>query len=246
MPRPPACPGGLWIEAGRVEYGAALELQHHIVRPKVEKQRDEDVVLVLEHPPVYTLGRRGGRENIRVSGAFLAERGIRIFHAERGGNITYHGPGQLVIYPIMNLEARAMGVADYVAGLETVMVRIAARWGIVAAGNARNRGAWVEDRKLGSIGVTVRRGICFHGLALNVNPSLEPFTWIRPCGLKDVAMTSIETELGQPVKMADAVKTAREAFSDVFNMPLHDADMDALGDPRQAQQAVPSKPAIHG
>jgi len=164
-------------------------------------------VLLLEHPPVFTLGRHGGRENLTATEAFLAERGIRVVQIERGGNITYHGPGQLVAYPILDLNALRLPVKDYVTGLERVMAAVAADQGVVAVGDEKNRGTWVEGRKLGSIGITVRRGISFHGLALNINTDLAPFNWIHPCGLHNVRMTSMAAELGREVDMAAVRKS---------------------------------------
>lgn len=197
----------LRVDLPLTEYEDALALQREIVAARKERRLDRDVVLLLEHPPVFTLGRNGGRENLTITEAFLSERSIRVVQIERGGNITYHGPGQLVAYPVLNLTALRLPVKDYVTGLERVMAAVANDQGIPALGDEKNRGIWVDGRKLGSIGITVTQGISFHGLALNVNTDLEPFTWINPCGLQDVRMTSMEAELGREIDM-EAVRKA--------------------------------------
>ncbi len=177
-------------DLGVVPYGEALEIQYRMAR-EVRATGDAGVVLFLEHAPVFTLGKRGGRENLTASDDFLAARDVAVFETERGGNITYHGPGQLVVYPIISLKATGLGVADYVDRLEEIMLRTAANWGVRAERNAKNRGVWIGNNKLGSIGIAVKRGIALHGLALNVTTDLTPFDWINPCGLADVGIISL-------------------------------------------------------
>ena len=179
---------------------------------------ERDLVIMLEHPPVFTLGRRGGRDNLIVPEEILQARQIEIVPVERGGDITYHGPGQVVVYLIVDLKATRLSVVDFVAGLETAMVRTAGHWGIMAAGNDAFRGAWVDRRKLGSVGITVRRGITFHGLALNVNTDLEPFTWINPCGIQGCTMTSLAKETGHQVDMAQVRQQLADHLSDQFGL----------------------------
>lgn len=181
-----------WLrqDLGRVPYGEALELQYRLA-DEVRAGERPDTVLFLEHTPVFTLGKRGGRENLTVADDFLAAREVTVFETERGGNITYHGPGQLVVYPIINLKRADVGVADYVDRLEEVMLRTATNWGVQAGRNPKNRGVWVGNDKLGSIGIAVKRGIALHGLALNVVTDLTPFEWINPCGLTDVGIISL-------------------------------------------------------
>jgi len=202
---------------GTVPYDTALALQHRLVADRVRGALEADVVLVLEHPPVFTLGRRGGAENLLVDEAFLARQGIAVVAAERGGSITYHGPGQIVVYPIVSLKAAGIKVVDFVAGLESAMMATAAAFGIAAATNPANRGVWVQGAKLGSIGITVRHGVSFHGLALNVNTDLAPFDWINPCGLTGVAMTSLAQQAGQKLEMDAVTDLLLAAFEKVFN-----------------------------
>ena len=171
-------------------------------------------------PPVFTLGRRGGRENLLVPEETLRQSGIPIVQVERGGNITYHGPGQLVVYPIVHLPSFGIGVVDMVDRLEEVMIRTCAEWGIRAGRNALNRGVWVGLKKIGAIGIAVRRGVSFHGMALNVNIDLTPFGWIQPCGLKGVGVTSIAQDAGRPVRVEEAVGVAVRHIEAVFGIRL--------------------------
>jgi lipoate-protein ligase B len=214
----------------KIDYLRALDLQRSLVKAKNEKRLGEDLLLLLEHPPVFTLGRRGGKENLTVSEAFLEERNIPLVQIERGGNITYHGPGQLVAYPIADLPRRKLAVTDFVEGLESVMIRIAADFGVSAARDARNRGVWVGNAKLGSIGINIRHGVSFHGLALNVNPDLTPFSWIHPCGLAGVGVTSLAHAAGRRVPMDEARDSARKHFAAVFGVQLKTIEPDELED----------------
>jgi lipoate-protein ligase B len=210
----------LCVELPVTEYKEAWNLQGHLVAARRHGVVDTDVILLLEHLPVFTLGRRGGFENLAVSQAFLEEEGIAVVQVERGGNITFHGPGQLVIYPIIDLQRAGLRVVDYVYKLEEVMIRTAQDWGVVAERNSLNRGVWVGNSKLGSVGIAIRRGICFHGAALNINLSLRPFEWIKPCGLQDVRMTSIEKELSQRIAINHVRETAKHHLGVVFGAEL--------------------------
>ena len=215
-------------EYDRADYGEVYDLQTRLVDALHAGRMEGNRLLLLEHNSVYTLGKRGGRENLVVSEAFLAEKGIEIVQIERGGNITYHGPGQLVAYPIVDLGRGKVGVETYVTGLEEVMIRCAAKLGVDALRDPKNHGVWVGGNKVGSVGIAIRRGIAFHGLALNVNLSLDPFTWINPCGLTGVGMTSVARELGEAVSMAEARARMLEAFTEVFGFSYEEGDAAAL------------------
>jgi lipoate-protein ligase B len=208
------------VDLPETDYQQALDLQLAVVAAKTNGHLDADVILCLEHPRVFTLGRRGGRENLCVSDDFLAEKGVSVVPTDRGGNITYHGPGQLVVYPIIDLNRRRLKVVDFVSGLEQAMIRTASNWGIDAGTDPSNRGVWLGGDKLGSVGITVRRGVSFHGLALNVNTDMEPFAWINPCGLNQVKMTSFERYLNGPVAMAEVRQHMAAYLSAVFGTPL--------------------------
>jgi lipoate-protein ligase B len=209
-----------YVDLPTVEYQAAWDLQLSLVAIRKTGIISRDIVLFLEHQPVFTLGRRGGLDNLAVPLDFLENEGIPLIHVERGGDITFHGPGQLVVYPIIDLRAAGLGVADYVTALEEVMIRIAADFQVRAERNRKNRGVWVGNNKLGSIGVAVRRGVSFHGLALNINTSLTPFSWIHPCGLSDIDMTSLGHELSREVSMDQVRASARHNLESVFGVHL--------------------------
>ena len=210
----------LRLEFSLMEYRAALDLQRNIALARQSGVIEKDVVLVLEHPPVFTLGRRASTENLKVSSAFLERKKIPVIPVDRGGDITFHGPGQLVIYPIIDLTKAGLKVIDYVTGLEEIMLRTVADWKILAARNSANRGIWVAGRKLGSVGISVKRGISFHGCSLNVNLSLKPFKWINPCGLQNVGVTSMEEELSQKISMSQVREVLAHHFESVFGFDL--------------------------
>jgi len=182
-------------DLGTVAYGRALALQEEL-RSRRQAGEVPDTVLLLEHPPVYTLGRRALPSELPLSRELLRERGIEVHESDRGGRITYHGPGQLVAYPIVAVT----DVVAYVRSLEAAIVSALARAGLPSRARTEDgpdyTGVWTGERKIASIGVHVQRGVTTHGLAVNVSNDLEPFTWIDPCGLQGVQMTSLERELG--------------------------------------------------
>jgi lipoate-protein ligase B len=213
---------GFAVNLGLVEYNRAWELQSEIVAAKVNGTIEKDIVLFLEHPSVFTLGRRGGRDYLQVGESFLQQAGISLVQVERGGYITYHGPGQLVVYPIIDLEARRIGVTDYVAALEEIMLLTVKSWGLNAQRNSANAGIWTGNHKMGSIGIALRKGVSFHGLSLNVNVDLTPFCWIQPCGLAGVSMTSVKQELGKGISMAVAARELKKNFKTVLKLDLQE------------------------
>jgi lipoyl(octanoyl) transferase len=188
-------------DLGIMDYHQVHDLQRRCVDDQLSGRTADEVVFLTEHPPVFTLGRQGNEAGLIRSRADITADGVEIIHTERGGDITYHGPGQLVLYPIVNLRRRKTSVSDFILLLEDIMLRTAADVGVSARRDRRNRGIWVGDRKVGSVGIRVRHGISYHGLALNVNLHLEPFQWIQPCGLAGVTATSLEEVLQRPVSM---------------------------------------------
>lgn len=218
----------LYVDLPLTDYLDAWYLQTNLVAARKNRLIHHNVILLLEHPSVFTLGRRGGTDNLSVSEKFLKNAGIALIRVERGGDITFHGPGQLVIYPIIDLRLAGLKIVDYVSKLEEVMLRTAADWGIKATRNPLNRGIWVGNNKLGSIGIAVRRGICFHGMALNVNVSLKPFEWINPCGLLDVGTTSMQRELCRKIPMQRVRETIKRHLESVFEVTLAPTNLEEL------------------
>ncbi len=211
-------------------YREVLDLQRKLVDVKTVSRTTPDIMLLVEHPSVFTLGRRGRRTHLLVAEDFLRKRGIEVIHVERGGDITYHGPGQLVGYPIVDLRSKPWGVTGFIELLEELMIRIAADYGVRAVRNIKNRGVWVANRKLGSVGIAIRKEISFHGMALNVNPSLESFTWINPCGLEGVQATSLKRELGNAIPMEDVRQAACRHVRDIFGVELKRVGLKDLQD----------------
>ena len=183
----------LWVaQLGTVPYRDGVALQETL-RERRQAGEIPDLLLVLEHPPVYTKGRRTEPADLPMGEDWYRERGIEVCDTDRGGRVTYHGPGQLVAYPIVAVER----VADYVHALESAMVAALADEGVAAeARDVPFTGVWVGDRKIGSIGVRVRDGVSMHGLAVNVDNDLAPFEWIVPCGIDQLRVTSLARETG--------------------------------------------------
>ena len=195
-----------WEWLGLCAFDRALALQE--ARWQARLHGGSDSCLALEHPPTITLGRRATRADLRVPEALLAVCGIACAVTERGGGATYHGPGQLVLYPIVALGPRGLGVAGFVWTLEHIMIEIAAAFGVHATRDPRGRGVWTARGKLGAVGIRVRHGISMHGLALNVAPDLAPYRLIVPCATPDLPVTSLVREGVRAASVADALPVA--------------------------------------
>lgn len=204
---------------GRVDYEPTHALQKRLVAA-VSQGALGDLILFLEHPPTITMGRSSKDAHILHSASELAARGITVHDVGRGGDVTYHGPGQLVAYPIINLNPDRRDVRRYMRDLESVMVQTCARYGVEAGVVEGLTGAWVGDRKIGAIGVRISRWVTMHGLALNVNTELEAFENIVPCGIQDKGVTSLSREVGCEVAMPEVEERLGEAFADIFGADL--------------------------
>jgi lipoyl(octanoyl) transferase len=206
----------LWVSnLGTVAYQRARELQ---ARLAAARHADElpDLLLLLEHPAVYTRGRRSQAAELPMGEDWYRAQGIEICDTDRGGAVTYHGPGQLVAYPIVSLRPYGDDVHGYVRGLERVTIETLAALGIEAQVREGLTGVWVGERKIGSIGVHISRGVTTHGLAINVNNDLQPFEWIVPCGIEGVRMTSVGRELGAEQDPGRVENTLVGCFAGVF------------------------------
>jgi lipoyl(octanoyl) transferase len=210
-------PPAALVDIGLTDYAAAYAVQQRLVAKRREGSAADDMFLLTEHRPVFTLGKRGGRESLMVSEQFLAARGVGLIQIERGGLITYHGPGQLVLYPLFHLHQAGVAIHDYVFRLEEVMLLLARHFGVGARRDERNHGIWVGNNKLGSIGIAVRHGVTFHGLAMNVDVDPEPFSWVNPCGLTGVSMTSLSLESGRKIPLPSVKKHLADVLSAVFD-----------------------------
>ena len=200
-----------------VPYEAALKLQQGLMQARAEG-RIGDVLLLLQHPSVFTTGRFEGEEDMVVPRERLAREGIAVFHTNRGGGATYHGLGQLVGYPIINLREDGLGVREYIQKLEAVIIKLLLALGIQGHRVAEYPGVWVGEKKVCSIAVHVSRSVTTHGFALNVTNDLRYFRYIRPCGLAGEAMTSVSELLGHWVAMETIIEKLLACFSEIFGL----------------------------
>ena len=208
---------------GLIPYEPALRLQERLSLARA-RRTVSDVLLLLQHAAVFTVGRFKGEADIVVSEETLTREGIAVFHTNRGGGITYHGPGQLVGYPILSLRENSLGVREYVGKLEDAILRLLRSLDIRGYLDAGYPGVWVGGEKICSVGIHVSRGVTMHGFALNVNTDLSRFKYINPCGLSDKAMTSISKVLGRPVEAEAIIGPLLDAFSAVFGLEIRKGD----------------------
>lgn len=208
---------------GRVRYAAGLAIQERLVKERQQSQI-EDVLLLLEHEPVLTLGRNARSENVLFSADWLKERGFDVHEAGRGGDVTYHGPGQIVGYPILDLAPDRKDVHRYVRDIEEVMIRVCADYGVAAGRIDGLTGAWVGNEKIGAIGVRLSRWVTSHGFALNVNNDLAPFGLIVPCGIADKGVTSLARSLGVDLRLEAVMDAVARRFAEVFGRMAIEGD----------------------
>jgi lipoyl(octanoyl) transferase len=233
----------LQVELGLIGYAEAWELQKRVVAAR-KAGLLEDVLILCEHPHVITLGRNGKREHLLASEHVLRQKGVEYFETSRGGDITYHGPGQLVGYPILNLGAIRRDVVWYVRMLEEAMIRATAEFGITAERVAGKTGIWVRrgssEEKLAAIGVHISRWVTSHGFAYNVSTDLRNFDLIVPCGMADRKATSLEKLLGRKVEADEVAARIAGHLGEVFGLEMKEASkqelLERLG---HAEQSVP-------
>lgn len=207
-------------DVGRMAYDEALDLQYRLV----EQRRDErigDTLILVEHPPVITMGRKAEDSDIIAPLPVLEKAGVTIHRITRGGEATYHGPGQIVGYAIINLYNHQRKLRLFVERMEEVFIRLLDRYyGIAAGRDDEHRGVWVGDRKITAIGIAVTRAITMHGFAFNVAPDLSHFDWIVPCGIRDKGVTSLGRELGEQPDMETVKAQVVESFCEVYGYEL--------------------------
>jgi lipoate-protein ligase B len=207
----------LWVaNLGIRRYPEVLELQRAVARARISGDIAQDMLLLVEHPPVVTLGRSSKDAHMLANSAQLAARGVDLFEVERGGDVTFHGPGQLVGYPIIDLKRHKQDLHWYLRQVEEVLIRALGRLGIEGERVAAYTGVWTKQRKIASIGVHARDWVTWHGFALNVTTELSYFELIVPCGIPDVIMTSVQKELGESPDMDEVSRVVAEATADTF------------------------------
>ncbi len=218
---------------GVVGYADGLRLQHERVTAR-KAGNISDTLILLEHPPVYTLGRNANRANILFSPDRLQHLGAEVYETDRGGDVTFHGPGQLVGYPILDLTRHKRDLAWYMHSLEEVFIRVAGEFGIDAQRTAGARGVWIGNDKLVAMGVHVSRWVTSHGFAFNINTDLRFFDWIVPCGLHGKGVTSLQKLLGRQVHVSVVADCVIHHFGDVFGMEMKRPEQSATVSGQQA------------
>jgi len=218
----------LIVNLKKIEYEKAWHLQKRIFQAKLGKKLDRDVLLLLEHPHTITVGKKGEKDEILVNSEKLKKRGISIFYIGRGGRVTYHGPGQLVGYPILDLNFYLKDLHLYLRYLEEVLIRTLKEFGIEGERINGLTGVWVDRKKIASIGIKVRRWITLHGFALNVNTELSYFNLIQPCGMEAQIMTSMKRILSRNIKVEEVVEKLVPKFSDIFRVRMREISLSDL------------------
>jgi lipoyl synthase len=216
-------------QLGLVSYDQALELQKRLNRLRVEREIS-DTLLILEHPSTITLGKSADRLNILATETELAQRGIAVCTSDRGGDVTYHCPGQLVAYPVIDLRIRSLTVRGYINMLEELGLQTLDQFGIEADRWTEHPGLWVNGKQIAAIGLHLSRWITTHGLALNVNPELEPFKLINLCGLPGKEATSMAKQLCKEIAVSDVAPRLLESFARVFNVEFESASLQEIGE----------------
>ena len=232
-------PDCLAVELGSLDYPAALTLQRDLHR-RVTSGELPALLLLLQHPHVYTLGRRGSETDILAPDEALRELNADVYHTDRGGEATYHGPGQIVGYPILDLRAAGLGPLAYVRALEEIIISTLAELGIPATAEGKPTGVWVGDAKIAAIGVRVSRGVTMHGFALNVNPDLSYFNHVVPCGMPDASVTSI-AEQGLELEIPGVIDILTTHFANVLNYSLIHTTLEAI-----TEEPLAGAPAAQG
>ena len=226
------------VDLGRRRYGEVLELQRRLCRERISGQQADDLLLLVEHEPVVTLGRGTRATSLPIPVAALPARGVEVFEVERGGDVTLHAPGQLVGYPILDLGGYRRDLHWYLRSLEEVLIRALGSFGIAAGRNPGLTGVWTGGRKVASIGIHVKRWVSFHGFALNVTTALDLFELIVPCGIAGVTMTSVARETGRRDATGlweETVAATAGGFAGVFDREIRPLDAAALLGPAPAE-----------
>ena len=218
---------GYVIDLGLIDYEKAWDLQHQLWSKRVEGEVP-DLLLILEHPHVITLGRRGNRSHLLVSPEVLEAMRIPIFHVERGGDVTYHGPGQMVIYPVLDLKEYGYRLIRYIGQIEDVILRVLKDFGIEGRRDPVNRGVWVNEEKIASVGVAIKRWVSFHGFSLNYETDLKYFELINPCGLEGKKMTSMAKIMGTMISRERLVERIGFHFTQIFERDWKEKNLQEL------------------
>lgn len=217
------------VNLGKMDYQEALDLQFKLLE-KRQKGEINDTILIVEHPPVITLGRNAKRENVLFSDQYLKEHNVDIVEINRGGDVTYHGPGQIVGYPIVNIKEQKLGIKDFVYKLEEMIINLLKdNYDIEAKRDDINNGVWVDGEKITAVGLAVKRWVTMHGFALNVSTDLSFFKLIVPCGIESREVTNIKKLIGENLNIENVIKYVIDYFISEFNYTeVANLDLDEL------------------
>ncbi len=207
------------LELGRLDYGRAHSIQLNCVDQRIDGKIG-DTFIFAEHPPTITIGRGSREGNILASEELLRQRGVSVFEVERGGDVTFHGPGQQVIYPIIDLEKRSRDLHRFLRDLEEVVIRFLTHYDVAGSRHPGKTGVWVGERKICAIGIAVKRWISYHGLALNLDVDLSYFDLINPCGFPSSSVTSLSSLIGKPIDKSDVFYRLVDSIEEVFQVKL--------------------------
>lgn len=206
----------IYSDPGFIDYKEAWDLQKEIFTKRVNDET-EDVLLLLEHPNTYTLGKTADRENLKGSVDYLKSNRISVYDIDRGGDITYHGPGQIVGYPIIDLNNWQKDTHKYLRALEEVIINTCAEYNLICERNPEHTGVWINDGKIAAIGIKVSRWVTMHGFAFNINTDLNLFNGIIPCGIQDKSVTSLKRELNRVVDISEVKEKIVKNFKEIFS-----------------------------
>ena len=237
-PAPSAVPTAIYERSQIVMFGGAGLVPYQMAAAWQECRAEAvangsapEMVLFLQHPPVFTMGRRGGRQHLRTSESDLAQLGVQVIDADRGGDITFHGPGQLVLWPILRLRERGIGVVSFVRRLESAAIEIAGHFGFEARTIKGRPGVWTTDptpAKLASIGIRIQNGVSRHGMAINVDPDLRWFDHITACGIEEARVSSLSEQMGRDLTVEEVIPVAAAALSEAFGLRLAPARLEIV------------------
>ena len=218
---------GWWLDLGRLAYEPAFTVQERLARARMD-WACPTVVVVQENEPIFTIGRTGSRANILAVEEELARRGIQVLAVNRGGDVTYHGPGQIIVSPLFYLGDLNLNANQYLHKLEEALIRVLAHFGIEAGVKEGYPGAWCGESKIAALGIAVKHGFTFHGFALNANLDLTPFGLINPCGVRQMPVTSMQRELGRRVDLDEVKPAIKAALGLTFDFEFMDASLDRV------------------
>lgn len=213
---------GYWLDLGRIGYLPAFDIQERLIKARMEG-RVQSVVILQENDPVFTIGRSGSRDNILTSSEELERWGIEVLEVNRGGDVTYHGPGQLIVSCLFYLGDLDLNANQYLHSLEDVLMNFLSLYGIETTKKPDYPGVWVKDSKIGAVGIAVKHGHTFHGFAVNANLDLSPYELINPCGVSRMPIVSLNQVLNQPVDMSEVKKELKTIIENMFSLDLADA-----------------------